>query len=166
LLHQSNSANSWTLVDTDQTDENGFYSFTGLPRGVYRVTMEIPGFKSSEFIIIQANKTDATYIGQNFLVNINEKTITSNADQVMSEYLPDDEMQLIVYPNPAKDIVRINGLEGAYILKIINMTGQVVTSVTGTTPELTLSLDNLPSGMYLLRIESQGKLFIKKIIVF
>ena len=166
LLHQSNSADNWILVDTDQTDENGFYSFTGLPRGVYRITVEIPGYKSSEFIIVQANTADVTIRNQNFLVDMNEKTITANADQVMSEYLPDNEMQLIVYPNPAKDMVRINGLEGAYIVKIINMTGQVVTSVTGTTPDLTLRLDNLPSGMYLLRIESQGKLFIKKIIVF
>lgn len=156
------SDDEWILVATTYTDDNGNYSFTGLQEGNYRVTVEIPGFYISESIIVQANSSGTVYGNHNFYINEESKTIKT--DLATSAYMLDKEVQLSVYPNPVTDMVRIGGLEGVYTVKILNMTGQTVRSVTDISPELTLHLQHLPSGMYLLSIESKGRVYTKKII--
>jgi hypothetical protein len=42
--------------------------------------------------------------------------------------------------------------------------GQIVTSIKGNSSELELDLSAKPSGMYLIRIESQGKSVTRKLI--
>jgi hypothetical protein len=155
----------WILVATTQTDDNGAYSFSNLPKGEYRITVDIPGYFDSESIIIQANSSGVIYGNQNFLANEEARTIKANAEQIIiSAYGSNEEIQLSAYPNPAMDVVHIDGLEGNYIVKIINMTGRVVKSVAGASPELTLPVNDLSSGMYLLRIESLGKVRTLKLI--
>ena len=168
-LHTSSemqkATTEWILVATTQTDENGAYTFTNLPAGPYRITVEIPGYYESESIIVQASSSGTIFGNQNFIVDEEARTITANGEKIIiSEYLMNDEIQLSVYPNPAADVVHIAGLEGAYNVKIINMTGQIVQSMNGTSPELTLYLNDFPSGMYLLRIESQVNVRMLKFI--
>jgi len=162
---QKTAEDNWILVATTQTDDNGYYSFTNLPQGYYRITVEIPGYEMVEPIFLEANSEGAIYGNQNFLVSEENKTITPNVEkQIISGYLSHEEIQLSVYPNPVTDVVHIDGLEGAYTLKIITMTGQIVTSISGSSPELSLYPVNLPSGLYLLRIESQGRARTVKLI--
>ncbi len=166
LLHSSGTSKStnaeWVLVATTKPDEEtGAYSFTGLPPGNYRISVEIAGFESTP-IEITASTSGNIYGNQNFVVDEKNKTVT--ADPPLSALSISDEIKLTVYPNPMTDIVRIDGLESAYAVKVINMLGQVVASETGTSPELTLNLVGKPSGMYLIRIESQGKTTTCKII--
>jgi hypothetical protein len=169
-LHSSTATSSveksfdeeWILVATTYTDDDGNYSFTDLQEGIYLVTVEIPGFYNSESIVVQANSSGSIY-GNNIFY-INEETKTIYTDLIMSADLPNKDIQLSVYPNPVTDVVHINGLEDIYTVKILNMTGQVIKSVTDTSPILTLHLQHLPSGIYLLRIESKGRMYIRKII--
>lgn len=59
-----------------------------------------------------------------------------------------------VYPNPAKDILRVEGLEAVEI-QVYNTLGQLVKEVRGTN-EINVSI--LPEGIYLLRItDTHGK---------
>jgi len=163
-LHSLTTAkDEWILVATTQTDDYGAYSFSNLPRKTYRVTVEIPGFENTESILVSANSAGKTYRDQNFLVSEETQTITANAEQTTS-VLSNEEIQLSVYPNPVTDVIHINGLEGTCIVKIFNMTGQVVKSVMGTSPEITFHLNELSLGMYLLRIESQGTEHTVKVI--
>ena len=162
-LHKSSAKNEWIWVATTQTVEEDAYSFSNLPTGTYRVTVEMPGFDCSESIFILANTAGNAHENQNFIVDETKKIIKANGD-IVSGYLSKEEIQLSVYPNPVTDILHIDGLEGACTVKIINMSGQVVQSVMGTSPELTLPLNDLSSGLYLLRIESLGKARTVKLI--
>ena len=155
------SIDEWILVATTQTDDDGAYSFSSLPRRAYRVTVEIPGFENAQSIYLQANTTGEVFENQNFLVNEETQTITAN---ILTSVLSNDVIQLSVYPNPVTDVVHIGGLNGAYTVRIFNMTGQVVKSAMGASPELTLNLNDLSSGMYLIRIESQGRTHTSKVI--
>ena len=74
------------------------------------------------------------------------------------------EIKWNIYPNPVVDILRITGLDGCYTIKIVDAVGQIVTSLKGNSSELELDMSAKPSGMYLIRIESQGKSITRKLI--
>lgn len=149
------------LIKTTQPDEEtGAYSFTGVPSGIYYISIEIAGFVS-ETIEVSA-ESGQQYGDNNFVISGVAKTVKKE-EQVTAA--PDlKNVKLTVYPNPVTDVVRINGIEEACVVKVVNVLGQVVASATGTSSELVLDLSSKPSGMYLIRIESQGKTTIRKII--
>ena len=70
----------------------------------------------------------------------------------------------MIYPNPVVDILHITGLEGFYTIKIVDTVGQMVTFVKGTSAELDLDMSRNPAGMYLIKIESQGRSITRKLI--
>ena len=156
----------WILEATTQTnEEDGSYSFTDLPQKTYRITVEIPGYEMIESIILQPNSEGAIFGNQNFLVSEENETITPIAEkQIILDDVSNEEMQLTLYPNPVTDVVRIDGLKGVCTVKIINMSGQVVKSMKATSTELMLQFNDLPSGMYLIRIESEGNVQTLKLI--
>ena len=69
--------------------------------------------------------------------------------------------QVSVYPNPAKDGVAIEGIEAAEV-QVYNTLGQPVKKVRGTNE---VDLEELPQGLYLLRIEAKGGQVVKQIVV-
>ncbi|MDR0546007.1 MAG: T9SS type A sorting domain-containing protein [Dysgonamonadaceae bacterium] len=66
---------------------------------------------------------------------------------------------LEVYPNPAKNILNINGLEKETTVTVSGITGKTVMR-TATTGELNVSA--LSSGIYILNIENRMVKFLKK----
>lgn len=77
---------------------------------------------------------------------------------------------LNIYPNPAKDEIFINSkeLKGNYSIKIYNMTGSLVKETSyNSANNKSISVSNLPNGVYVLKIEGDKfnqsqKLIIKK----
>ena len=74
------------------------------------------------------------------------------------------EIKLNIFPNPIEDVVRITGLDGSYSVKMLDALGQVVASAKGSTAELEFDLSRKPAGMYLIKIELQGKSITRKLI--
>ena len=74
------------------------------------------------------------------------------------------EIKWNVFPNPVVDILYITGLEGYYTIKIVDTVGQVVASVNGTSTGVELDMSGKSAGMYLIKIESQGKSVTRKLI--
>jgi len=74
------------------------------------------------------------------------------------------EIKWNIYPNPVVGMLHITGLEGFYTIKIVDTVGQVVTSIKGTSTELELDMSGKPAGMYLIKIESQGRTLTRKLI--
>ena len=66
-----------------------------------------------------------------------------------------------LYPNPASDVIRIEGMEGIHDICIFNLMGQVVKTATLQENE-ELNIGELPAGLYLIRIDNQHAIrFIK-----
>lgn len=86
------------------------------------------------------------------------------SDFASKKEITDPSVNLKIYPNPVVDIVRVTGLEGTYTAKIMDVLGQVVVSEKGSSAELELDLSGKPAGMYLIKIEMQGKTIIRKLI--
>jgi hypothetical protein len=155
-----------TVEPIEMEDGNWMYIFEGLEEGTYIITVDIAGYDMIEPIIIDANTIICTYSNLDFIIDETNKTITGYYLPLSAPEWVADETQLYAYPNPTTGMIRIDGLPGAYTVRIINMQGQAVASVMGTSPELTLHLDGQPSGMYLIRIESEGKTYVMKVIKY
>ena len=68
--------------------------------------------------------------------------------------LEENDLQIYVYPNPAKDRVVIEGIEAAEV-NVYNSIGQVVKTVHDTNE---IHVSDLPQGVYLLRIaDAEGR---------
>ena len=64
-----------------------------------------------------------------------------------------------VYPNPATETMRIEGLEAVEI-QVYNALGQLVKSIQNTNE---IDVSGLPEGLYLLRIaDTEGKTYLTK----
>ncbi len=78
----------------------------------------------------------------------------------------DFNIQMKLYPNPSKGIIKINSSYNLPVqLRIINNLGQVVKFEITTIQDKELDLTNLENGTYLLSIINQGKQTTKTIII-
>jgi len=68
---------------------------------------------------------------------------------------------LLVYPNPANDVLNIQSNELSFAYTLLNSTGQIVLKGTSNQSRTELELDNLTNGVYILHIEGQKSEFIK-----
>ena len=70
-------------------------------------------------------------------------------------------LNLSVYPNPAKDVIRINGLDKATEVNIYNATGALVKTVV-TNGQDEINIDGLAAGLYLARFQGRTLRFTKE----
>ena len=79
---------------------------------------------------------------------------TTGVDEVGSEALS-------LYPNPANDVIRIEGLEGQHEIQVYNIYGMLVktTSIEGNGE---INVNDLAAGIYFLRVGGHAMKFIKK----
>ena len=79
-----------------------------------------------------------------------------------------NEESITAYPNPSQNIITLNlkTLLGKNVnITIYDALGRKVKEEAKiNTPQYNLSRGNLPNGIYLINIVSEGKLFSKKII--
>jgi len=68
-----------------------------------------------------------------------------------------------VYPNPATNLINIKSDIDIDGVELYNSLGQVVIQKNQHATEL--FVDNLNSGLYILKIHSENKVVIKKILV-
>ncbi len=75
-------------------------------------------------------------------------------------------MSVSVYPNPAHDRINISTDREIDEIQVIAVNGQVIYRVTDPVFNGgTYSIENLPSGFYLLRITDEGQSLVRKVIV-
>lgn len=67
--------------------------------------------------------------------------------------------KFMVYPNPAKSTITLNGLNGIDVesVSVLSMSGQLMVEYTSVdSPALDLDINHLESGMYFVRINYDG----------
>ncbi len=80
-----------------------------------------------------------------FTLNVLDPTV-SNVEHELAE------VQL--YPNPAKDVLNIEGLQQSTIWNLISLTGATVANGYLTSGEKTIKLSSVPDGLYILNLQS------------
>jgi len=107
---------------------------TGLAnQGPYPISRNIAGFESLNLKFLATS--DTIYVG---------------TDVPMSFYTP-QTLKMKIYPNPAKDFIHIQGLDGHYSIHIADITGRIISSekFAGSTD---INLENYKEGTYLVNI--------------
>jgi Secretion system C-terminal sorting domain len=80
---------------------------------------------------------------------------------VSTEEKMQNKAQIAVFPNPTNDILKINSSETIKNLKITDVLGKIVLEKTENNTETTIYVENLPKGVYFLRVND---VFTQKIV--
>ena len=75
------------------------------------------------------------------------------------------ENNIKIYPNPAKDIVNIESDLEVLSCGVFTINGQCVDEISIHSSSKDISVNNLPSGIYLLKIQTKQGLVHKKLII-
>lgn len=89
--------------------------------------------------------------------NVGQKWFSSLATKTFND------LNVGIFPNPAKDYIVISGIENEGTIEIYNVSGSLLLN-DSFTGETRLKI-GLSSGMYLAKIKSEGKTVLKKVIV-
>ena len=95
--------------------------------------------------------------------------IEFNDEGIVNEHLgivQNDAANITVYPNPASDMISIEG-NSILTVRIYNTLGQVVAEMTGNgSPTVSVSTSNLKSGLYIVTVEdASGNISEQKIVI-
>jgi len=94
---------------------------------------------------------------------------SSNAIEAGPLPIPEKtELKITVYPNPFSNVIKIASNKQDRILgktlRLYDVTGKLFKTQTIQSQNTILNVSNLPSGMYILRIEDDSESFVYKII--
>lgn len=70
-----------------------------------------------------------------------------------------------VFPNPASNLVSLQGVKGAFVLTLTNMLGQTLMTHTFEQSPATIDISSLPSGMYSCRLALRDRNIVQPLLV-
>jgi len=78
-----------------------------------------------------------------------------------------DEGDMLIYPNPANDVINISSSDGSISsIKIIDMTGRILISKRAINDRnISLEVGDLENGIYSVITESESERMVSKIII-
>jgi hypothetical protein len=84
-------------------------------------------------------------------------------DYEVPEDIPQN-LRLVLYPNPSKDVINIENLDidTCKEILIFDMTGRLMKHFTN---ELSLDVNDLPIGLYMMRVVSDSKVYTEKFMI-
>jgi subtilisin-like proprotein convertase family protein len=68
-----------------------------------------------------------------------------------------------VYPNPSRDIINVQAIKHIQALAIYDLSGQLILQQPVNALNATIDIKSLQTGLYLIRIQCEGGIIIKKI---
>ena len=101
------------------------------------------------------------YFDYNFPINTNTVTTTVVQQLSISDY---DRFRLRLYPNPASESFTVSAIEQIQSLKIYNLLGQLIETVSMPATNQQVSIRHLQSGTYIIAISTQTGTAIAKLV--
>ncbi|MFN4121780.1 MAG: choice-of-anchor L domain-containing protein [Flavobacteriales bacterium] len=146
------------------TNEDGFYQFSGLDAGTYRIYVDIPGlpqedYHEFELLEAQAQGSKIYLVGLNKII-IAESTL-STTSLTASDWM--------VYPNPYQNELHIKGGQSGKVhITLFDMQGRRVFNHDHNNlikdETIKLFLPGLENGVYMLQLQHDTHTFVKRII--
>jgi len=99
------------------------------------------------------------------LNNNNPASWIAISNKITSDVQPASEQDLLIYPNPAKNIVKIKMAGAMNTIQLYNIEGEMVKSVNPGSSEYDLDISSYSSGMYYIRVFSASEWLVRKLII-
>jgi hypothetical protein len=139
------------------SDANGNFSFSNLAYGTYKVYTEVLN-KVTYPVLVTISATHATENGVS--VEINSTYVGGSVSAIATN----NTLQAVkVYPNPASDnaVLNLNLKASANVeVSLQNIMGQVVMAksekMSAGEQAISFSMQNLPKGIYILKVSANG----------
>lgn len=146
-----------TLVAYVFTDEDGEFSMPNLPTGEYRLNIQYPGYPMDEKSFINIPIGTALQSQVSVEAHVIEGKINVRK-LIITGYDDTEHYDVQVFPNPAVDFVKLNFGEASTGRSVVltDMGGRNLLSTTAESKEATVNVQQLKSGIYLLRIQQNG----------
>jgi len=72
---------------------------------------------------------------------------------------------IVIYPNPAKDIINFKGINKANSIKLFDLEGNMIKKIEfNNNDEIALNINKLSAGIYLAKIFNNQSSVVRKII--
>lgn len=134
---------------TGGTPSNGTYSGPGVTGGVFDPSAAGIGTHTITYTFTDANGCDATA----------NETITVNNCASLNE---ENVISFAISPNPTNNTFQIASESAIDLVLLLDMSGRVIKEFEGSTT--TYSVQELPSGVYMVRIKAEGLLQDQRLI--
>lgn len=134
-------------------------SITGNAYQWYKDGVAIPGATGSEYTVTESGEYYATVLTDNGCF------ATSNTANVIITATADAKaiLPLRIFPNPVSDAFYVDGIDNEYTYSILDFTGKIV--VRNVTSDNYVSVSSLSEGVYVIRIEQDGKVYMTRFVV-
>ncbi|MBO4250985.1 MAG: T9SS type A sorting domain-containing protein [Paludibacteraceae bacterium] len=101
---------------------------------------------------IELGHTPVENIGKIVFLHQGEETSIGNVSNTIIQ----------VFPNPSNNYIIIRGLKTEQIIRVFNMSGQLMSSIKNDSYDTQINVSELPRGYYLLQIGAEFVKFIKQ----
>lgn len=100
----------------------------------------------------------------NGVTRYNIARLNGDGTAISAEKIKDD-FTLHIYPNPAENIVKVRGVPGKSILRLTDLTGEILYEQFVLNNSESLDVSRFADGIYLLQIENNNNVVNRKLIV-
>ncbi len=91
----------------------------------------------------------------------NGKTIRTYRVGVKTSVVDFTKNNVFAYPNPTTGFITVSGLENGNVIRVVNISGQVVMVKKVVSSRESLSLNTLPNGFYLINVDNNNQQIAK-----
>jgi streptogramin lyase len=113
--------------------------------------------------ILKIPYSDKDTVTINLVVNTQLTRVTVDLNTAINTL---DIPAVSIYPNPVNDLLKINGLDNPAILRIYSTDGQLMHTERLYNKMEELDVSELPQGMYILKLETEQRITLKKISIY
>lgn len=159
------------IVGLSTSNSSGYYELPNISNSsTYIISVDLPGLPNDSVYTMTINGTDTILDSLNFYVDGTGIYILTDG-LVGVNVINNNDLKVELFPNPTVSNVNLS----VYAIKseniafeLTNKVGQVISSVSKTVQKgentIVLGTDELPPGIYFLKIKQGNNLYLKKLI--
>ena len=165
------------VVAQSVTNDEGKYSFKGIPDGNYSIYVDIPGLGMLESYEVEVTPTDTLVEENNYFVDSTGTidTVQPNISHVIAIASNNQQYGLTAYPNPYQDLTNIAytlDQEGEVSLEIFNLIGKSMMLMINSKQQAgdykyTLNANDIGgvNGVYFVKLRVNGQENILRLVL-
>ena len=93
-----------------------------------------------------------------------EDCVPASVVVIVGESVEENNVVFAIYPNPAKEFIKINSNAATFEYQLINGLGQVVVSGSAS-GEHQIDVANINKGVYFLKVVADGETSVNKVSI-